>query len=118
MAIIKVSASVFSRVKTVDRALKKASDGDVIILATGNYKESLSIQRNIAIAAKVGDEVYLEGVIIVPKGSEVTFDNLIIHPLTQFYVEGTVFINNCTFDGLNTNVLLSINGGKACSNGV
>ena len=113
MAIIKVSASVFSKYKTVDRALKKASKDDVILLANGKYKESISIHRNVTITAKYGDIVYLKGAIIIPKGFEVTFENINIHPSTQFYVEGTVFINNCTFDGSNTNVLLSFNGGKA-----
>ncbi|AWE07558.1 right-handed parallel beta-helix repeat-containing protein [Lysinibacillus sp. 2017] len=113
MAIIKVSTSVFSKFKTVERALQKALHDDEILLAAGKYVETITIKKQVTITAKVMDHVFLEGVIFIPKASHVTFKNLTIHPTTQLFVEGTITLTNCTFIGAASNVLLSLNNGRA-----
>lgn len=113
MAMIKVSTSVFSKIKTVVRALRKSSQGDEIRLAAGKYKESITIQQSVTIKAKLDDHVILEGVMTIPKSSQVTFENLTIYPTVQLYVEGDITLKNCIFDGMMSNVFISLNNGQA-----
>ncbi|MEK4229455.1 right-handed parallel beta-helix repeat-containing protein [Solibacillus sp. FSL H8-0538] len=113
MAIIKVSTSVFSTIKTVERAVDKANRGDEIQLASGKYKESLTINQYVTIYAKEQDDVLLEGIIIIPKDVTVSFNNLTIQPTVQIYVEGKAIFKNCTLHGQLTSVILSLNGGFA-----
>ena len=111
--IIKVSTSIFSRIKTVDRALQKAMHGDEIFLTDGKYIEDIIINKHVKLIAKMTASVFLEGVFIIPKDTHVTFENLTIHPTTQLYVEGKITLINCSLIGATTNVLLSINEGQA-----
>lgn len=111
MTIIKVSTSVFSTYKTVERALQKAMRGDEIQLAAGKYKESLTMDKHVRIYSKEKENTLLEGLFIIPKGATVTFEQLTIIPTVQIYVEGTAHFKNCTFIGNETAVILSINEG-------
>lgn len=112
MAIIKVSTSVFSMIKTVERAVKKANHDDEILVAAGKYKESITIQKDVTITAKVAGHVLIEGIVIVPKSKHLTLENITLHPTTQIYVEGSITLSNCVLNGSLSNVLLSLNGGK------
>lgn len=112
MAVIKVSTSVFSIMKSIDRAVEKANEGDEIQLASGKYKESLTINQFVTIFAKDQDEVVLEGMIIVPKDVTVIFQNLTIQPTIQLYVEGKAIFKNCKMNGQHTSVILSVSGGE------
>lgn len=111
MAIIKVSTSVFSTFKTVERALQKAARGDEIQLAAGKYKETITITEHVRIFSKERETTILEGLIVIPKGITVAFEYLTITPSVQIYVEGTVHFKHCTFNGDNTAVILSLYGG-------
>lgn len=113
MAIIKVSTSVFSLIKTVERAVQKANYGDEILVAAGKYKESITIQQDVTITAKIAEHVVIEGMVIVPKATHLTLENITLHPTTQVYVEGTITLTNCVLNGSLSTVLLSLNGGKA-----
>lgn len=111
MTIIKVSTSVFSTYKTVGRALQKAMHADEIQLAAGKYKESLTIDTHVRIFSREKETAILEGLLIVPKGATVIFEQLTIIPTVQIYVEGTAHFKNCLFIGDHTAVILSVNGG-------
>lgn len=113
MAIIKVSTSVFSAFKTIERALQKATYGDEIQLAAGKYKESITIQEHIRIFSKERETAIIEGLIVVPKGVTATFEQLTLMPSVQIYVEGTAHFKNCTLNGKETAVILSLYGGQA-----
>lgn len=113
MAMIKVSTSVFSTIKTVERALEKATRGDEIQLASGKYRESITINNIVTIYGKNKGEAVLEGLIIIPKSSQVTFKHLTIKPTGQLYVEGEAIFEDCHFSGESTAVNLSLNNGKA-----
>ena len=90
MAIIKVSTSVFSMIKTVERAVQKANPEDEILVAAGKYKELLTITKDVVITAKNAEHVFIEGTIIVPKSKKLTLANMTIYPTTQLYVEGQI----------------------------
>lgn len=113
MAIIKVSTSVFSTYKTVERALQKAARGDDIQLAAGKYKETLTINEHVRIFGKERGNTIIEGLILIPKGVTVTFEHVTLIPTVQIYVEGTVHFKHCLFHGEQTAVILSLYGGKA-----
>ncbi|MER1987309.1 MAG: right-handed parallel beta-helix repeat-containing protein [Solibacillus sp.] len=113
MAIIKVSTSVFSTYKTVERALQKVVRGDEIQLAAGKYKETITIHEHVRIFSKERENTIVEGLIVVPKGVTATFEHLTIIPSIQIYVEGTVHFKYCTFHGDDTSVILSLYGGEA-----
>ena len=112
MAIIKVSTSVFSLIKTVERAIQKANQGDMILVAAGKYKESLTIEEDVSISAKIAEHVLIEGIIIVPKTKKLVLENITLHPTSQIFVEGSLQLNNCVINGSLSNVLLSLNGGN------
>ena len=116
MAIIKVSTSVFSMIKTVERAVQKANPEDEILVAAGKYKELLTITKDVVITAKNAEHVFIEGTIIVPKSKKLTLANMTIYPTTQLYVEGQIIFKNCLINGSLSNVSLSLNGGKAYAN--
>lgn len=111
MAIIKVSTSVFSLIKTVERAIQKANSGDVILVAAGKYKEALSIQRDVHIMAKFNEQAIIEGAITIPKSVSVHFENMLFQPTSPIHVEGTITLKNCVVKGSLSNILLSCNGG-------
>ncbi|WP_341320213.1 right-handed parallel beta-helix repeat-containing protein [Solibacillus sp. FSL H8-0523] len=112
MAIIKVSTSVFSLIKTVERAIQKASQGDTILVAAGKYKEALTIEEDVSISAKIAEHALIEGIIIVPKGKRLLLENITLHPTSQIFVEGTLHLINCVVKGALSNVLLSLNEGN------
>jgi F-box protein 11 len=107
-----VSTSVFSKIKTVERALHKAMHGDEILLTAGKYIENITINKHVTIRAKMTD-VFIKGVVIVPKDIHVTFENVTIYPTTQLYVEGKITLINCSLIGAASNVLLSLHQGDA-----
>ena len=110
MAIIKVSTSIFSMIKTVERALQKSNPEDEVFVAAGKYKESLTIQKDVTITAKLTEHVLIEGVIIVPKSKKLILENITLHPTLQIYVEGKVILKNCVINGSLSSVLISLNG--------
>lgn len=112
MAIIKVSTSVFSLIKTVERAIQKANQGDTILVATGKYKESLTIDEDVIISAKIAAHALIEGNIIVPKGKKLLIENITLHPTAQIFVEGTLHLENCVIHGSLSSALLSLNSGN------
>lgn len=111
MSIIKVSTSIFSTIKTVEKALMKASKNDEIQLSSAIYNETLTIQQNVIINGKNRYDTILEGTIIIPKDVEVHFQEITIKPSTHIHVEGTANFSNCLFDGSETNAILSIGRG-------
>ncbi|MGN7478239.1 right-handed parallel beta-helix repeat-containing protein [Solibacillus silvestris] len=113
MAIIKVSTSIFSLIKTVNRAVQKTANGDEIVVAAGTYKESLTFHDNRTIAAKNAGTVFIEGTVIIAKSAIVTFENITIQPAAQIFIEGHLILKNCVIQGGLSNVLLSLNGGIA-----
>ncbi|MGE7023537.1 right-handed parallel beta-helix repeat-containing protein [Solibacillus cecembensis] len=113
MTIIKVSTSIFSKIKTVKRALEKAQRGDQIYLAGGKYKESITIHEHVTISGHMTNPVLVEGVIIIAKSGHATLENMAIYPSMQILVEGELTVKNCTFNGLLSNAILSFNSGKA-----
>lgn len=112
MAVIKVSTSVFSTIKSIERAIEKANRGDEIQLASGKYKESLTFNKPLTIYGKEQSDVIIEGLLIIPKNVTATFHHLTLQPTVQIYVEGHAIFHNCTIDGQLTNVILSVNNGK------
>lgn len=117
MALVRVSSSIFSRIKTVQKAVQRTTSHDDIIVATGTYKESLTFHENRTVAAQQDATVCIKGSIIVAESAAVTFENMTIQPTTQIYVEGKLILKNCVIEGGRTNVLLALNGGKLhCEN--
>ncbi len=112
MAIIKVSTSLFSAIKTIERAMHKARRGDVIHVASGLYKESIEFHEIVSIAGRNRKDTILEGMFIIPKNSTVTFEHLTIVPTAQIYIEGKARFKNCHFSGENTSVILSVSNGR------
>lgn len=113
MAVIKVIASLFSSIKTVERGLEKMMPGDEIQLANGHYKESITIQQDVTITGNNRIETIFEGTIIIPKNCSVTLKNMTIIPTVQLYVEGMLTVEQVIFDGPKTSSILSLNGGNA-----
>ena len=99
MAIIKVSTSIFSAIKTIERALEKANQGDEIQLAPGLYKESIQFEEIVSVVGKNGEETIIEGLIIIPKHITVTFEQLTFIPTAQIYIEGKAIFKDCHFQG-------------------
>ena len=95
MAIIKVSSSVFSLIKTIERAIQKANTDDVILVAAGNYKAALSIHQDVHIMAKFNEQVLIEGEITIPKSVRVHFENISFQPTSPIHVEGMITLKNC-----------------------
>lgn len=112
MAIIKVSTSIFSPVKTIERAILKANPGDEIHIAPGHYKESIQFKEDVSVVAKINERIILEGLVIIPSSVTVTFENINFYPTAQIYIEGTSIFKNCTFNGDNTSAILSVNQGQ------
>ncbi|MEG0471581.1 MAG: right-handed parallel beta-helix repeat-containing protein, partial [Solibacillus sp.] len=113
MTMIKVSTSIFSKIKTVKRALEKAQRGDQLLLAGGKYKEAITIHEHVTIRGHMTNPVLYEGVMNIPKSGQVTIENIAFFPTMHMIVEGEVTFHNCTFNGLLTNVIVSVNGGEA-----
>lgn len=112
MAIIKVSTSLFSPVKTIERAILKANAGDEIQLAPGYYKESIQFKEDVSVVVKDHDKVIIEGLIIIPSAVRVTFDQVRFCPTSQIYIEGNAIFKGCSFDGDSTSAILSVNQGQ------
>lgn len=112
MAIIKVSTSIFSAIKTIERAMTKAKRGDEIHLASGQYKESIQFHETVAMKGKNNRDTIIEGLFIVPEHTTITFEQLTIIPTAQFFIEGRAVFKNCLFQGAQTNVILSVSNGE------
>ena len=112
MAIIKVSTSLFSAIKTIERAMNKAKRGDVIQVAAGLYKESIQFHEIVSVVGKNRRDTVVEGLLVVPQKSTVTFEQLTIVPTAQIYIEGRAIFKNCHFQGGNTSVILSVSNGE------
>lgn len=112
MAIIKVSTSIFSPIKTIERAMNKAKRGDEIHLASGLYKESIQFNEIVSVVGKNKRDTIVEGLLIVPKHATVTFERLTIVPTAQFFIEGRAIFKHCLFQGCQTSVILSISNGE------
>ncbi|WP_332645547.1 right-handed parallel beta-helix repeat-containing protein [Lysinibacillus sp. 54212] len=112
MAIIKVSTSIFSPVKTIEKAIQKADSGDEIQVAPGHYKESIQFYEDVLVVGKEQEKVIIEGIIIIPNSVKVTFENVYFCPTAQIYIEGHSIFKNCTFKGDNTSAILSVNQGQ------
>mgnify|MGYP006351783381 FL=1 len=112
MAIIKVSTSIFSAIKTIERALEKANQGDEIQLAPGLYKESIQFEEIVSVVGRNGEETIIEGLIIIPKHITVTFEQLTFIPTAQIYIEGKAIFKDCHFQGKKTSSIISVNTGE------
>ncbi|MEO4052674.1 right-handed parallel beta-helix repeat-containing protein [Solibacillus sp. CAU 1738] len=112
MAIIKVSTSIFSTIKTINRAIEKANRGDEIALAAGKYKESLHIDKYVTIKGKEKESTIIKGLIIIPKNTTVQFIELTLQPTSPIYIEGNAIFHNCLFIGSEANIILSANNGQ------
>ncbi|WP_431026862.1 right-handed parallel beta-helix repeat-containing protein [Lysinibacillus sp. LZ02] len=113
MAIIKVSTSIFSAIRTIERALAKANLGDEIQLASGLYKESIQFEKIVSVVGRNGEETIIEGLLIIPKNVIVTFEQITFIPTAQIYIEGKAIFKDCHFQGKKTSAILSLNKGKA-----
>ncbi|MER2029771.1 MAG: right-handed parallel beta-helix repeat-containing protein [Solibacillus sp.] len=117
MALVRVSSSIFSRIKTIQKAVQRTTSQDDIIVASGTYKETLTFEENRTIAAQKDAAVCIKGSIMIAESATVTFENMTIQPTTQIYVEGKMILKNCVIQGGRTNVLLALNGGTLhCEN--
>lgn len=112
MASVRVSSSIFSRIRTIQKAVQRTTSNDEIIVASGIYKETLSFEENRTVAAQKDATVCLKGAIVIAESATVTFENMTIQPTTQIYVEGKIILKNCVIQGGRTNVLLALNGGQ------
>ena len=112
MAVIKVQASMFSSIKTVERALEKMTVGDEIHVSKGTYKESLTFFKDAIIIGSNKMDTTIEGVIIIPENTTVIMKNLTIKPNAQLYIEGEATFIDVNFDGKNANSILSVTKGK------
>ncbi|MBD8036117.1 right-handed parallel beta-helix repeat-containing protein [Solibacillus sp. A46] len=113
MVIVKVSTSFFSTVKTISRAVQKATNDDIIVVNAGKYKETLAFLDSRTITAKNAGTVVVEGAILIAKSAVVTFENMTIQPTSQIFVEGQLILKNCVIQGGLTNVLIAMKGGYA-----
>lgn len=117
MALVRVSSSIFSRIKTIQKAVQRTMNHDEIIVASGTYKETLTFEENRTITAPNDATVCIKGTIVIAECATVTFENMTIQPTTQIYVEGKIILKNCVIQGGRTNVLLALNGGTLqCEN--
>ena len=116
LAIIKVSTSIFSTIKTISRAIEKSTRDDEIMVAAGKYKESLHIDKNLTIKGKDQDTTILVGIIIVPKNTTVHFYDCTIQPTNPIFIEGKAIFHRCTFIGDTTNIIISTNKGQLTLN--
>lgn len=112
MAIIKVSTSIFSAIKTLERAMTKAKRDDEIQLASGQYKESIHFHETVALKGKNKRDTTIEGLFIVPKHTTIIFEQLTIIPTAQLFIEGRAVFKNCLFQGAQTSVILSVSNGE------
>lgn len=112
MSIIKVSTSIFSAIKTIEKALTRAVRNDEISLAPATYKENISITENVTIFGQNKEQTIFEGIFIVPKGISVRFQHIQFRPSSHFQIEGDVTFENCDFHGMNTNAIFSVTKGK------
>lgn len=112
MSIIKVSTSIFSAIKTIDKALTKAVRNDEISLAPATYKENISITESVSIYGQNKNETIFEGVIIVPKGIKVRFHHMHFLPSSHFQIEGEAEFEECNFQGVQTKAIFSITSGQ------
>ncbi|MER2000918.1 MAG: right-handed parallel beta-helix repeat-containing protein, partial [Lysinibacillus sp.] len=108
MAIIKVANTLFSSTKTIEKALKKCQANDDIHVAPAHYFETLHLSKNANIVGQQQKNVIIEGAIIIPEASEVTFTNVTFHPTAHIHIEGTAHFENCTFNGHLTNAIMSL----------
>ncbi|MEK5080302.1 right-handed parallel beta-helix repeat-containing protein [Solibacillus sp. FSL W7-1436] len=119
MALVRVSSSIFSRIKTIQKAVQRTTSHDEITVASGTYKETLTFEENRTVAAQKDATVCIKGAIVIADSATVTFENMTIQPTTQIYVEGQIILKNCVIQGGRTNVLLALNGGTIhCENTV
>ncbi|MEK4385855.1 right-handed parallel beta-helix repeat-containing protein [Solibacillus sp. FSL W7-1464] len=117
MASVRVSSSIFSRIKTIQKAVQRTTSNDEITVASGIYKETLTFEENRTVAAQNNAAVCIKGAIVIADSATVTFENMTIQPTTQIYVEGKIILKNCVIQGGRTNVLLALNGGTLqCEN--
>lgn len=112
MSIIKVSTSIFSAIKTIEKALTKAAHDDEITLSPATFKENISITKNVSIFGQNKEETIIEGMIIVPKGINVRFQHIQFRPSSHFQIEGEVIFESCDFQGVNTNAIFSVTNGQ------
>ncbi|MGM9951324.1 MAG: pectinesterase family protein [Lysinibacillus sp.] len=112
MAIIKVSTSLFSAIKTIERAVNKAKRGDVIQVASGLYKESIQLHETVSVVGRNRKDTIVEGMLVVPRNRTATFEQLTIVPTAQIYIEGKAVFKNCHFQGRSTSVILSVSNGE------
>lgn len=102
----------FSSVKTIKRALNKTNSGDFIQLLPKVYKESIHFEKDVTICGDKSEPTVIEGIFIIPRNVTVTFQNVIILPTSQIYVEGEVIFKYCQIKGQNSEVLVTVNSGK------
>lgn len=112
MSIIKVSTSIFSAIKTIEKALTRAVRNDEISLASATYKENISITESVTIFGQNKEQTIFEGIFIVPKGITVRFQHIQFRPSSHFQIEGDATFENCDFHGANTKAIFSVTKGK------
>lgn len=111
MGIIKVQSSIFSSIKTINKALEKMLVGDEIHIAKGTYEETINITQDCLLLGAHRQDTVLEGVFTIPKGVSVIFKQMTIRPDVQFYIEGMATFIDINFDGQKANSILSIEEG-------
>ncbi len=112
MAVIKVSPTIFSPIKTIEKGLAKAKDTDEIHVTAGIFKETLHFHRSISMSGKNVAETIIKGSIIIPKNCHVQFEAITFIPTAHIYIEGTATFHNCHFDGSQTGSIMTVNKGN------
>lgn len=108
MAIIKVANTLFSSTKTIEKAISKCNSNDVIHVAPAHYVETLHITKSVHIIGRPDEQVTIEGTIIIPNNSEVTFNDVTLLPTAHIHIEGSAHFENCIFKGECSNALMSL----------
>ncbi|WP_059102863.1 right-handed parallel beta-helix repeat-containing protein [Shouchella shacheensis] len=100
MKTIRVSKKLLSKYKTIQQALSAASDGDTIQLEAGRYKESLVIDKSVAlIGLEEPEEIMLKGYIRIIEQADVQLKNVTLeeNPAGLILEEGHLVVSHCYF---------------------
>ena len=113
MAIYKVSNTVFSPLKTIQKALMKAVDNDTIQLSAGIYDEMITVSNNVTIVGNEQKETRIQGTFYIAGSSKVAFEHIAFHLNTQLIIEGDAQFMNCHFQGNDATAICAIDSGRA-----
>ncbi|MFJ8235950.1 right-handed parallel beta-helix repeat-containing protein [Ureibacillus sp. NPDC094379] len=112
MPVMRLLSMFFTNGKTLKRAMHHLNKSGHIQLSPKIYKESIQFHKSVVISGSKDGETIIEGLLTIPKSVSVKFCNVTISPITHIYVEGEVEFEQCHLDGMNTSVLVTVNGGK------